>query len=115
MFKCKVCGTELPDGTADCTHCRVHQEPLAKFNPGAVVKIKIEDDMYYNHVVDSYFNHEINMRMYRLNERMAMPIWREDWLEPVSDDEIDRVNKTGLLTPRRSGGFEHPIMKVVNA
>jgi hypothetical protein len=52
--------------------------------------------------------------MYRLNELMAMPVWREDWLEPVSLEEIERVNKTGLLEARKNGGFEHPLMEGVN-
>lgn len=109
MFKCKVCDTELPDGAVECPNCRVHQEPPAKYEHGAVVKMDIGDEWYYNFVVDSYYNHEINMRMYRLNERMAMPVYREDWLEPVSDEEIDLVNKSGKLKPQKNGGWHYPM------
>ena len=113
MFKCEVCGTELPDGTQECPNCRVYQEPPAKYKPGDVVKVTLEEKgyTYYNYVVDSYFNREVNMHLYRLKEAMAMPVWREDWLEPVSDEEIDRVNKSGLLRPRKRGGFEYPLTK----
>ena len=116
MFKCKVCGTELPDGTEACTNCLVCQEPPAKYMPGVLVRCVLADKgiVVYNYVVDSYYNHDIEMRMYRLNELMAMPVYREDWLEPVSLVEIERVNKTGLLEVRKNGGFEHPLMEGVN-
>jgi hypothetical protein len=116
MYKCKVCDTEIPDGIAECPSCKVHQEPPAKFMPGAIVKMVNKEGgiVIYNYVTDSYYNHEIQMRMYRLNERIAMPVWREDWLEPVSKEEIERINKTGLLEPRKNGGWEHPIMEGVN-
>lgn len=111
MFKCDVCGADLPDGTTECQNCRVHQEPPAKFTNGALVKLAMKEKgiVYYNYVVDSYFNREVNMHIYRLNERIAMPVYREDWLEAVSDEEIDRVNKSGLLRPRKMGGFEYPL------
>lgn len=111
MFECEVCGTELLDGTTECHNCKVHQEPPAKFKAGDVVKIELKDRgyVYYNYVTDSYYNREINMRMYRLAEAMAMPIYREDWLTLVSTEEIDRVNKSGLLRPRKLGGFEYPL------
>lgn len=111
MFECKVCGTEIPDGVAACPNCKVHQEPPAKYITGDVVKVTLENKgcVYYNYVSDSYYNREINMRMYRLVERIAMPIWREDWLEPVSNEEIELVNKSGLLRPRENGGFEYPL------
>lgn len=116
MFECKVCGTEIPDGAAACPSCRVHQEPPAKFMHGALVKLTLEDEgvVYYNYITDSYFNQEIQMRMYRVNERIAMPVWREDWLQPVSQEEIERINATGLLEPRKNGGWQHPIMEGVN-
>lgn len=112
-FRCKVCNTELPACTIECPVCKVCQEPPAKFAPGDIVKIERESKgeryVYYNTVVDSYYNHDIGMRMYRLNEQMAMPVYREDWLEAVSVAEIARVNKSGLLRPGRMGGFEHPL------
>lgn len=114
MFECKVCGKELQDGTETCPGCMVCQEPPAKFAPGTLVKIAVEDKMYYNYVTDSYFNQNIQMRMYRMNERIALAIWREDWLEPVSAEEVERITKTGLLEARSNGGWEHPIMKGVN-
>ena len=115
--RCVCCGEMVPEGTQVCPKCLVYHEPPAKFAPGMIVKIVLKEKgvVYYNYVVDSYFNKDINMRMYRLNERMAMPIYREDWLEAVSSDEIDRVNKTGLLEAHKNGGFEHPIMEGVNA
>jgi hypothetical protein len=121
MYKCKVCDAEIPDGVAECPSCKVHQEPPAKFAPGKIVKVvklKLVNSnkgvVYYNYVVDSYFNQEIQMRMYRLNERLAIPIWREDWLEPVSKEEIERINASGHLTQLERGGFEHPLMEGVN-
>jgi len=108
MFKCDVCGTELPDGTLECTNCKVRQEPAAKFENGQLVKMYIGDEWYYNHIVDSYFNHEIKMRMYRLNENMAMPIYREDWLEAVTEDEIERIKASGKLKRGKRGGWQHP-------
>lgn len=111
MFECKVCGTEIPDRVTECPKCKVYQEPVAKFGIGDVVKIEFKDRgyAYYNYVTDSYYNREINMRMYRLAEAMAMPVWREDWLTAVSAEEIDRVNKSGLLRPGKLGGFEYPL------
>lgn len=114
MFKCRVCDAELPDGTTDCPHCLIHQEPPAKFAPGTLVKMVVDDKVYYNYVTDSYFNQSIQKRMYRMNERIAMAIWREDWLEPVSDDEVARITATGLLEVRSNGGWNHPIMEGVN-
>jgi hypothetical protein len=84
----------------------VWQEPPAKFAPGQVVKCETHVKIIYNYVVDSYYNRNVNMRLYRLNERFAMPVWREDWLEAVSQEEIDRVNKSGELRPRQYGGWE---------
>lgn len=111
MFKCKVCGTEIPEGTSTCPSCLVYQEPAAKYGVGDVVKLVVKDGgyVYYNYVVDSYYNRDVNMRMYRLAEKMAMPVWREDWLEPVSSDEVIRVNNTGKLRPGKRGGFELPL------
>lgn len=113
MFKCNVCGAELPDNVQECPSCKVWQEPPAKFKEGDVVKLVVKDKgyVYYNYVIGSYYNRDINMRMYRLNECMAMPVWREDWLEPVSDEEIERVNKSGLLRPGKMGGFEYPLQE----
>lgn len=99
----------------EATECTVGQEPAAKFEPGQIVKVTVAERgyVYYNYVVDSYYNDEINMHMYRLNERMAMPIWREDWLEPVSDEEIAYVNATERLRPGKLGGWEHTIEEVL--
>ena len=111
MFKCEVCGNVMHDGTKECPNCRVYQEPPVKFAPGQLVKLKLENrGVYYiNTVVDSYFNHDIKMHMYRLSERMAMPIYREDWLEPVSSEEVDKFSTSGKLVVLKRGGLEHPI------
>lgn len=119
MFKCKVCGTELPDGTTDCTSCKVHQEPPAKFMPGTIVKIVLDEwgIVYYFHVTSSYYNHNHNMRMYNVyrdSSNVAQASWREDCLQPVSKEEIARINTTGLLKTSEYGGFEHPLMEGVN-
>lgn len=114
--RCVCCGEIVPEGMHACPRCLVHQEPPAKFIPGALVKLTMKEKgyVYYNYVVGSYFNKEIKMHMYRLNERIAMPVYREDWLEAVSPEEIERVNKTNLLEARMNGGFEHPLMEGVN-
>lgn len=115
MFKCNVCGKELPNSAEFCTNCLVYQAPPAKFKEGDIVKINFESEgyAYYNRIVGSYYNHDVDVRMYRLQEPMMMPIWREDWLLPVSDEEIASINKSGKLKTRKSGGWEHPIMEGV--
>lgn len=114
--RCVCCGEVIPEGSHVCQKCQGCTEQPAKFMAGALVKLTMKDKgyVYYNYVVDSYFNQEINTRMYRLMERIAMPVYREDWLEIVSADEIERVNRTGLLEARKNGGFEHPLMEGVN-
>lgn len=111
MFKCSCCDAELPDGTLECPQCKVFQEPPAKYAPGSLVKIKREGKgvYYINYVVDSYYNRDVGMHLYRLNEILAMPVYREDWLEPVSDSEIEQFNASGDLAPVKYGGWTHPI------
>lgn len=111
MFKCEVCGTELPDGAKACPGCLVVQEPPAKFEPGTLVKLVMDNkgEVMYNYVVDSYFNQDVQMRLYRLHEFMGMPVWREDWLQEPSDAEIAYINNTGRLKPRKHGGWVHPL------
>ena len=106
MFKCIVCGTELPDGAVECLHCKV---PVAKFKPGQLVKLVAKEYIYYNFVVDSYFNRDVNKHLYRLDEHMAMPVYPEDWLEPVPEEEIKFVNGSGDLAPGPMGGWRHPL------
>lgn len=115
MFECKCCGTKLPDGTKTCPTCLLGQEPTPKFNIGQLVKLVMKKTgvVYYNLVLDSYFNHENDVRMYRLAEFMAMPVYREDWLEAVDEAEVARITESGKLTPRKLGGFEHPIEQEV--
>lgn len=115
MFKCVVCGAELPDGTVECLRCKVRQSLPAKFKHGQLVKIVTKEYIYYNHVVDSYFNRDVNEHMYRLDERMAMPVYPEKWLEAVSDEEITFVSNSGDLTPVRMGGWKHPLFDVKEA
>lgn len=89
--RCICCGKIIPEGVQVCPRCLVSIAPPAKYFHGQLVKVRVDNEWYYNHVVDSYFNREINMQMYRLNELMAMPVYREDWLEPVSAAEVDHV------------------------
>ncbi len=58
-----------------------------KFKEGALVKYKVEKQWRYNNVVDSYFNTEVGMHMYRLDEPIALPLYREENLTAVSDKE----------------------------
>lgn len=115
MFECKCCGTELPDGTKTCPQCLLGQEPTPKFHPGQLVKLarKEKGVVYYNHVLDSYFNHEADVHMYRLAEFMAMPVYREDWLVAVDEVEVARIIESGKLICRQFGGFEYPIEQEV--
>lgn len=112
--KCVCCGAVIPEGSHCCPNCMVNSiKPVAKYAPGSLVKVTMETKgyAYYNYVVDSYYNEEVGMHMYRLQELMAMPVWREDWLELVSDDEIEQLNSSGLLRHGKHGGFEHQIIK----
>lgn len=110
--KCVCCGEVIPEGAQVCPKCLTSLEPPAKYLPGQLVKMRVGDEWYYNHIVDSYFNREINMRMYRLNERIAMPVYREDWLELVGATEVDHVSTTGKLMSYKNGGWRHPIEEV---
>lgn len=58
-----------------------------KFEEGTLVKYKIDKQWRYNNVVFSYYNTEINMHMYSLDEPMALPLYREDALVVVSTEE----------------------------
>lgn len=87
--------------------CRVWQEPVAKFEPGQLVKCVMKERTYYNYVVGSYYSREVGQRLYRLNERIAMPVYREDWLEAVSNEEIECVNASGRLRPAKMGGWDY--------
>lgn len=110
--KCICCGAVIPEGSQYCPNCLVNsKEPAPKYAPGSLVKVVMKERgyVYYNYVVDSYYNKDVGMHLYRLQERMAMPVWREDWLEPVSGEEIGCVNASGLLRRGKRGGFEHPI------
>lgn len=112
--KCVCCGAVIPEGSQYCPNCLINSvKPVAKYAQGKLVKITLKEKgyTYYNYVVDSYYNKEVGMHLYRLNEMMAMPIWREDWLEPVSDEEIECINASGLLRRGKRGGFEHPIIE----
>lgn len=110
--KCVCCGAAIPEGSQYCPNCMVNSiEPVAKYAPGSIVKVALKEKgyVYYNYVIGSYYNKDVQMHLYRLQEHMAMPIWREDWLEPVSDEEIECVNASGLLRRGKRGGFEYPI------
>lgn len=110
--KCVCCGEVIPEGAQACSKCLISLEPPTKFAPGQLVKFKLEKEVRYNHVVDSYFNTEVNMQMYRLNECMAMPIYREDWLEAVTEDEVVEIVKSGKLKIHPNGGWTYPIEEV---
>lgn len=112
--RCVCCGEIVPEGTQVCPKCNVFQEPPAKFVCGQLVKIELKDRgiVYYNYVTDSYYNKNIRVHMYRLAEMMAMPVYREDWLEAVSADEVQVIKASGKLSPRSGGGWKYPIEEV---
>ena len=80
----------------------------AKFKGGQLVKYKVGEQYRYNHVIDSYYNEEIQHRLYRLNERMAMPVYREEWLEEVTQEEVAKIHAlvlAGGKVWRHSSGY----------
>ena len=109
--KCICCGAVIPEGSQYCPNCMVNSiKPVAKYAPGTWVKYKVKGQYTYNIVVDSYFNDSdgLHMHLYRLHELMAMPVYREDWLEPVSDEEKQMLidaQEAGKLGYHRRGGF----------
>lgn len=108
--KCPCCDAELPIGVKTCPNCLIHiGKPDPKYAPGTWVKYKVRDQYTYNVVVDSYFNDSdgLHMHLYRLNELMMLPVWREDWLEPVSEEELQwlvAAQEVGKLKWHRAGG-----------
>lgn len=82
----------------------------AKFASGTLVKLPLGDsgDVYYNYVLDSYYNADIGDMMYRLDENVAMPIYPESGLADVSSSEFKEICSTGLLRHGPRGGWIHP-------
>ena len=109
--KCPCCDAVLPVGVKTCPNCLIYVgEPVPKYSPGQWVKYKAGDYYTYNVVIDSYFNNSdgLHMHMYRLYEAMAMPVYREDWLEPVTEEEkqmLLEAQKAGKLAQHRRGGI----------
>ena len=62
-----------------------------KFKEGQLVKVKVGDETRYYHVLEPVWNKHAEMYLYRLDEPMALPIWREDWLKAVSDEEYKQL------------------------
>lgn len=58
-----------------------------KFKPGTLVKYSVCEQWHYNNVVDSYYNSEVNMHIYSLDEKTPLPLYREDQLVAVSVEE----------------------------
>ena len=80
------------------------KEPKFKINQ--LVKITVENETRYYHVLEPVWNKHANMYLYRLDEPMAMPVWREDWLEAVSDEELRQLEvalEAGRIRMHRRG------------
>lgn len=107
---CVCCGAVIPEGAQYCPNCLIcSKEPPAKYAPGTWVKYKVNDQYTYNVVVDSYFNDSdgLHMHLYRLNELMMLPVWREDWLEPATQEDMQMLmaaQEAGKLKWHRRGG-----------
>ena len=79
-----------------------------KFESGQLVKIKVGDETRYNNVLEPVYNEHAGCFLYRLDEMMAMPVYREDWLEAVSDEEIQHLQEladAGKLVLHNMGYF----------
>lgn len=67
--------------------------PEPKFKAGQLVKTTVKLETRYYIVLEPVWNSTANQYLYRLDEPMAMPVWREDWLEAVTQEECDKLNK----------------------
>lgn len=67
--------------------------PEPKFKTGRLVKTIVQLEARYYIVLEPVWNEKAGQYLYRLDEPMAMPVWREDWLEAVSQEECDKLNK----------------------
>lgn len=64
-----------------------------KFKPGQLVRYRVKDEVRYNHILEPVWNKHANCYLYKLNEPMAIPVYREQWLEEVSEDDVKRLQK----------------------
>ena len=79
-----------------------------KFESGQLVKIKVGDEIRYNYVLEPVYNEHAGCFLYRLDEMMAMPVYREDWLEAVTEEESARLHAladSGKIVLHKMGYF----------
>lgn len=62
--------------------------PEPKFEAGQYIKYQVGTQVRYSRVVEPVWNSAAGCYLYRLNEVMAMPVYREDWLEAVGEAEL---------------------------
>ena len=67
------------------------QEP--KFKRGQLIKYTVGEEVRYNHILEPVWNSAAGQYLYRLDEPMAMPVYREDWLEAVQLEELEKLVK----------------------
>ena len=63
-----------------------------KFKVGQLVKINIDGVDHFNYVLEPVYNKHCNAYLYRLDEPMAMPAYREDWLSGATMEDIKLLN-----------------------
>lgn len=64
-----------------------------KFKEGQIVKTSVHGETRYYQVLEPVWNKHAEMYLYRLDEPMALPIWREDWLEAISEEEYNKLKQ----------------------
>ena len=77
-----------------------------KFKRGQLIKYRVRDEVRYNHVLESVWNEAAGVYLYRLDEMMAMPVYRESWLCSVSEEEIavlQEAIKNNMVVLHRMG------------
>lgn len=61
--------------------------PEPKFKAGQLVKYTVGEQVRYNAILAPVWNSKAGCYLYRLDEPMAMPVYREDWLMEVNEKE----------------------------
>lgn len=64
-----------------------------KFNRNQMVKYTVNDEVRYSLILEPVWNQQAGCYLYRLNEMMALPVYREEWLEAVTYEDFEKLAK----------------------
>lgn len=64
-----------------------------KFKTGQLVKINLDGVDHFNFVLEPVYNKHCDAYLYRLDEPMAMPVYREEWLSAATTSDAKRLNE----------------------